>query len=271
MMGGWLEVARATFVRDLLTASSYRTGFALSTVGAILNVLGVFFLSRAFGADAALPIERYGGQYFGFAVVGVAFTSYMAVGMTGVASRIREGQMMGTLELMLLSPNRLGILLISSTLWNLAFATVALVLHLLAGVALGMDLGRANLAAAGLSLLVAMVAFTGLGLISASIVIVIKQGNPVSLLVGMASVLLAGVLYPTSVLPAWLQAVGQVLPLTHALELVRRSMLEGEGIATLGAPLASLVILAAVYVPIGLWACGRAVRIAQTDGSLSEY
>jgi ABC-2 type transport system permease protein len=270
-MFGWLEVARATFIRDLLTASSYRTGFALSALGALFNILGVFFLSRAFGAATAEPMERYGDQYFGFAVIGVAFTSFMAVGLTGVASRIREGQMMGTLELMLLSPNRLGTLLISSTLWNLAFATVALTLHLLAGVLLGMDLSRANLPAAGLSLIVAMVAFTGLGLISASIVIVIKQGNPVSLLVGMASVLLAGVLYPTSVLPDWLQTIGMVLPLTHALELLRRSMLDGEGIATLAAPLAWLVTLSVIYVPIGLWACGRAVHIAQTDGSLSEY
>ena len=269
--GGWPQVARATFVRDARMALSYRTGFLLTFVGSVLNILGVFFLSRAFGANVGASLDRYGGTYFAFAVVGVAFSAFMSVGMTGIGSRIREGQMMGTLELMLLSPNRLGVLLFSSSLWSHAQSLVTLSLYLLAGFALGMDLGRANLPMAALSLALAVVAFNALGLIAASVVIVIKQGNPVSLLLGMASVLLGGVLYPTSVLPAWLQAVGQLLPLTHALELMRRSVLGGEGMDTLWGSFLALAALTAILLPIGLWACARAVRIAQTDGSLSQY
>jgi ABC-2 type transport system permease protein len=270
-MAGWSQVARATFIRDALMASSYRTGFVLSLGGSLLNILGVFFLSRAFGSNLGASIEQYGGNYFAFAVVGVAFSTFMGVGLTGLGSRIREGQTMGTLELMLLSPNRLGVLLFSSSLWSHAQALVTLLVFLLAGVALGMDLGDANIPMAAASLLLAIAAFNGLGLIAASIVIVIKQGNPVSLLVGMASVLLGGVLYPVTVLPGWLQAIGQALPLTHALELIRRSMLSGEGIGTLWGPFLSLALLTAVLLPVGLWACGRAVRLAQTDGSLSQY
>jgi ABC-2 type transport system permease protein len=269
--GGWPQVARATFVRDARMALSYRTGFLLTFVGSVLNILGVFFLSEAFGANLGASLDRYGGTYFAFAVVGVAFSTFMSVGMTGIGARIREGQMMGTLELMLLSPNRLGVLLFSSSLWSHAQSLVTLGLYLLAGFALGMDLGRANLPMAALSLALAVVAFNALGLISASVVIVIKQGNPVSLLLGMASVLLGGVLYPTSVLPAWLQAVGQLLPLTHALELMRRSVLGGEGMDTLWRSFLALAVLTAILLPVGLWACARAVRIAQTDGSLSQY
>jgi ABC-2 type transport system permease protein len=98
-----------------------------------------------------------------------------------------------------------------------------------------------------------------------------QAGNPVSLLLGMASILLAGVLYPTSVLPGWLQAIGQLLPLTQALELIRGSVLRGEGIEALWGPFLSLAVLTAVLLPVGLWACSRAVRLAQTDGSLSQY
>jgi ABC-2 type transport system permease protein len=270
-MAGWPQVARATFVRDVLTAASYRTGFVLSFGGSILNILGIFFLSKAFGAGLAAPIERYGGNYFAFAVVGVAFSTFMGVGLTGIGSRIREGQMTGTLELMLLSPNRLGVLLFSSSLWSHTQALVTLLVFLVTGVLLGMDLGHANVPMATASLILAVVAFNALGLLSASMVIVIKQGNPVSLLVGMASVLLGGVLYPVSVLPGWLQAIGQLLPLTHALELIRRSVLQGEGIDTLWGPFLALAGLTAILLPIGLWACSQAVRLAQTDGSLSQY
>jgi ABC-2 type transport system permease protein len=261
----------ATFLRDMWTALSYRVGFLLSIGGSLISVFGVFFLGEAFGEGMGGSLDRYGGSYFGFAVVGVAFSNLMALGLTGVSARIREGQMMGTLELMILSPNRLGILFFSSSLWAHAQASVTLLMFLAVGMALGMDLGDANVPMALASLLLAVLSFNALGLFSAAVVIVIKQGNPVSLLISMASILLAGVLYPISVLPGWLQAIGQVLPLTHALELVRRSALGGEGIATLWGPFLFLLALTAVLLPAGLWACERAVRIAQTDGSLSQY
>jgi ABC-2 type transport system permease protein len=253
------------------TATSYRIGFLLSIGGSLVSILSVFFLGRAFGSTLAGAMEPYGGSYFGFAVVGVAFSNLMALGLSGISSTIREGQMMGTLELMLLSPNRLGVLLVGASLWNHAMATVTLLVYLLVGLALGMDMGNANLPMTALALILSVIAFNGLGLLAASVVIVIKQGNPVSLLVGMASVLLAGVFYPVSVLPGWLQAIGQLLPLTHALELVRRSALGGEGIETLWGPLLALVGLSVVLLPAGLWACHRAVKFAQTDGSLSQY
>lgn len=269
--GSWPAVAWATLLRDMWIALSYPLGFILTTGGSIFNIVGIFFLGQAFGSSLVAPIERYGGSYFAFAVIGVALTTFMGVGLTGTAIRIREGQMLGTLELMLLSPNRLGVILFSSSLWSHVLATLTLLLSLMAGVALGMDLGQANVPMALLSLVLATVAFNALGYLAASVVIVIKQGSPVTVVLAMASALAGGVLYPTAVLPGWLQAVGQVLPLTHALELIRRSVLMGEGIDTLQGPLLSLAVLTAVMLPVGLWACHQAVRIAQTDGSLSQY
>jgi ABC-2 type transport system permease protein len=271
MLEGWPRVLAATFMRDMWTTTSYRVGFLLSTGGSLVSILSVFFLGRAFGSSLSGSLEPYGGSYFGFAVVGLAFSNLMALGLSGISSTIREGQLMGTLELMILSPNRLGVLLVGATLWNHAMATVTLLIYLGVGLLLGMGMGHANIPMTLLALLLSVIAFNGLGLLAASVVIVIKQGNPVSLLVGMASVLLAGVFYPLSVLPGWLQALGQLLPLTHSLELVRRAALGGEGIATLWGPLLALLGLSIVLIPAGLWACHRAIRFAQTDGSLSQY
>jgi ABC-2 type transport system permease protein len=269
-VGGWGQVMSATFVRDMLTATSYRVGFLMSLGSSAISIIGIFFLSQAIG-DSAGPLEPYGGDYFGFALVGVMLTSLMALGLTGMSSHIRVAQMMGTLELMLLSPNRLGVLFLSSSLWAHAQALVTLALYVVVGAVLGENFGNANLPMTFVSLGLAVLSFNALGLLSAAVVIVIKQGNPVALLISLASVLLAGVFYPVSVLPSWLQALGQLLPLTQALELVRRSALGGEGIATLWGPFLILVAITAIMLPVGLWACRRAVRIAQTDGSLSQY
>lgn len=268
---GAVQVLWATFLRDVATATSYRVGFMLTVGSSLISVLAVFFLSEAFSESVSPSMGAYGGDYFGFAVVGVAFSNLMALGLTGMAARIREGQMMGTLEIMLLSPNRLPTLLLSSALWPHAQALLTLAVLVTAGIALGVDVGRANVPVALLGLGLSVLAFNALGLFAAAIVIVIKQGNPVALLIGMASILLAGVFYPVSVLPDWLQGLGQLLPLTHALEVVRRSALAGEGVSTLWQPLLFLSVLTSLLLPGGAWACQRAVRIAQTDGSLSQY
>jgi ABC-2 type transport system permease protein len=266
-----LELLRAFFLRDMRIALSYKAGFALGTMASIGNIAGLFFLGQAFGDAAASRLDAYGGSYFAFVIVGVAFTNFMALGLGGLASKIREGQMMGTLELMLISPNRLAALLLSSSLWSHAYGSVSIVLYFVIGAALGMDLGDANVPVVLVSLLLAIVSFNALGLLAASVVIVIKQGDPVNWVVGVASVLLAGVFYPRDVLPSWLQAAGNALPLTHALELVRRSALQGAGFDALWPSFIALVVLTSILVPLGLFACHLAVRVAQTDGSLSQY
>lgn len=267
----WWSVASATFIRDMWIALSYPVGFALTVGGSIFQIVGIFFLSEALGPDLAAPLDRYGGGYFGFAVIGVAMTAFMGVGLGGMSSRIREGQLMGTLELMLLSPNRLGLVMFSSSLWSHALAFISLGFSFFVGIALGMNVGQANPWMASASLVLAVIAFNALGLLAASVVIVIKQGSPVTLLVGLASVLAGGVLYPTDVLPQWIEVIGQFLPLTHALELLRRSILLGEGIGTLWGPFLALTGLSAVMLLAGLRATTLAVRLAQTDGSLSQY
>jgi ABC-2 type transport system permease protein len=269
--GDSLRIVWASFVRDRQTALSYRAASILSVVASGVNILGAFFLSRAIGTAGSGMLASYGGSYFGFVIIGIAFANFMALGLGGISTRVREGQMMGTLELMLLSPNRVGVLLLSSSLWSHVVSFGSLLIYLVAGALLGMDLGHANVPMALLSLALAIVSFNALGLLAAAFVIVLKQGNPVTWLVGTASVLLSGVLYPVSVLPAWLRDLGQLLPLTQALELLRRSILNGEGIATLWEPFLALVFLTAVLLPLGLYACHFAVRMAQTDGSLTQY
>jgi len=265
------RVGRALFLRDMRIALSYRAGFALTTFGAVVNTLAIYFLSEAFGNVAAPAIAPYGNAYFGFAIIGVALTNLMAVGMSGMSGRIREGQMTGTLEIMLMSPNRLAVLLIGSTLWSHLLAVITMIPYAIAAVLLGLDVTRVNLPVAILSFVLAVVSFNALGLLAASFVILIKSGDPVTWVVSTASVLLAGVFYPTSVLPDWMQVLGRLLPLTYALELLRGSLLRGEGFATLGPAFVGLAILTVLLLGIGLVATRQAIRIALRDGSLSYY
>jgi ABC-2 type transport system permease protein len=267
----WLRVPWAFVVRDFRIEVSYKAGFVLRVSAALVNVAIYYFIALVFGSVAAPYLQTYGGSYFAFVVIGVAFSDYLGLGISAIGTSIREGQSTGTLELMLLSPTRLSTVLIASTLWSYLFASISVLIYLLAGVALGMRLDQMNVPFALLSLAVSVISFNALGLFSASLIILMKRGDPLGWAIRVSSAVLGGVFYPVDVLPNWLRVLGQALPLTHALELMRRSLLNGAGWAELSGDLLALIGLSAVLLPLGLLACALAVRVARTDGSLSHY
>lgn len=266
-----LSLAWAFLVRDVRLSASYKTGFLLSIVGSLVQIVMLFFLSRLLEGATESTLAQYGGSYFGFVIVGVALTTFMALGMAGLSSKIRESQLMGTLELMVLSPSQFPLLLVFSSLWSHVYSASTIAIYLGTGLLLGMDFSQANLPVALLGLLLAVVSFNALGLLAASVVIIIKQGNPVNWVVSSASTLLAGVFYPTEVLPDGLRALGQILPLTHALEVIRQAVFNGADLGAVWPALLRLLVLTAVLMPAGIAACQLAVRVAQSDGSLSHY
>ena len=116
-----------------------------------------------------------------------------------------------------------------------------------------------------------MIWFDGPGLVAGAVVIVIKRGNPVGWLIRGASVVLGGVFYPTEILPPVLQALGQLLPMTHALVILRGSIFLGLGINAQLPEFVALVATSFFYYGLGLFACATAIRYARTDGSLAQY
>ena len=192
--------------------------------------------------------------------------------MNSFSQSIRQGQVTGTLEAMLVTPTRLSTILISSSLWSFAFTSLDVVLYLLLGWLLfGVDLSRADWLAALVVQVLTIVTFSALGIISASFIMVFKQGNPLDIVLSIASSLLGGVYYPVTVLPAWLQPISALLPITYSLRAMRLAVLQGQGLAALAFDLLALAAFAVVLFPLSLLAFRWALRKARRDGSLTQY
>ena len=258
--------------RDFKLQTSYRLAFFFQVFGILFSVAGFYFVALLFG-DAAVPhLQLYGGDYFAFVLVGIAFMRYQSVAMGTFSATIRTGQMMGTLEAMLVTPTRLFTILLSSSLWSFAFTSIQVLFYLLLGVVVfGVDLGHANVAAAAVVQILTILVFSGIGILSASFTMVFKQGDPINFLFGSVSTLLGGVLYPITVLPAWLQPVSYLLPLTYSLSAMRRAILLGDPLGALMPDLLPLVLFAVVLLPMSFVAFGYAVRRAKIEGSLTQY
>ena len=244
----------------------------LQLFGITFSVAAFYFVARVFGPAASPHLAEYGGDYFAFVLVGIAFGAYQAVGMSAFAEAIRSGQTQGTLEAMLVTPTRLELILASSALWSFLQATLQVLVYLAVGALLfGAPLGQANVGTALLTLLLSLLAFSGLGILSASVILVTKRGDPITFVFGSLSALLSGVYYPVAVLPAWLQPLSALLPLTHALRALRLALLEGASPAEVAPNLAMLALFALVVLPGGIWAFRWALRQARREGTLTQY
>jgi ABC-2 type transport system permease protein len=261
------SVAWAFLVRDFRIETSHKAGFGFRVFAGLMGVPIFFFVARAVrGVEA---VEGFGG-YFAFVIVGLAMTAYMSVGIGTFVGSLRRAQATGALELMVLTRTRFSLVLFFSSFPGYLLALVSLAGFVAMGALLGMDLTRANIPVAVASLVLATAAFVALGLLAASVIFVTTGGNPVSWVIRAVSVVLAGVFYPVTVLPGPLRVVAEAIPLTHAVELLRRSLLAGDGVAELRHEMLALLVITAVLVPLGLAACWLALRVARTDGRLSQ-
>ena len=129
----------------------------------------------------------------------------------------------------------------------------------------------ANVLSAVLIFLLTVVCFAGVGMMWAGIVMVVKRVAPIIAVAGYLVVLLSGVLFPVTLLPRWLQTVGELVPLTHALDGMRFALLKGYGLYDLSLILLKLMVFAVVFVSLGMVLFNAAVRIAKRTGSLVEY
>jgi ABC-2 type transport system permease protein len=267
-----MSVLAAFLKRDFSLELSYRLSFVMQLAGILFNVAIFYFMAKLFGSAVAPQLAAYGGDYFSFVLIGLAFTGFLGLSLSSFAQSIREGQMMGTLEIMLLSPTRLSAILVSSSLWGYLFTTLRVIIYLLFGAfVFGASLGKANVPAAILVMLLSITSFSGIGIISAAFVLIVKKGDPVAWALNGASSLLAGVYYPVSVLPGWLEPISRAIPLTYGLDAMRLAMLQGYSIYELRNDIFVLLGFTVVLTPLAFFIFKKALQRAKKEGSLIQY
>ena len=129
-----MAVASAFLRRDMSVAISYRASFLLQFLGIFIAVATFYFLSELFGSAVAPQLGAYNGQYFPFVLIGLAFSGYMGLSVSSFAQSIREGQMMGTLEALFITPTSPYTIVFSSSMFSFAYTSIELVIYLLFGV-----------------------------------------------------------------------------------------------------------------------------------------
>jgi ABC-2 type transport system permease protein len=255
--------------RDWQYESSYRGMLILQLFGSLGSLILFYAIGKL--VNDAEPLERYGGQYFPFALVGLIVSDYFTVGLRSFANRLRLAQTTGTLEAMFMSQTSAGTILLYSGLWDFLFATGRLAVAIAIGVA-AMDVRfSVNPLPALILAVLSLVSFASLGLLAAALILVIKRGDAVATFGGVFATVFAGTLFPVSLLPDWIRPIAYLLPLQYALDGLRRTLLVN---ASLDQVMGDLLVLAGsvlLLVPGALLTVRWATTRVRRDGSLGHH
>jgi ABC-2 type transport system permease protein len=257
----------AVIRRDYMVARSYRLAFAFDLFFTLLNLLVAYFVSKTFLNVKTADLDG-APSYFDFAAVGLTLSAVVTATSTGLAARIREEQLTGTLEALVAQPVTPSELAFGFAGFPVSFATLRTAAYLLvAGTLLGLDVSRASWPGFVIILLLTATAFVGIGILAGALVLVVKRADALAGAILFGLSLISGAAFPVSVLPGWLEAIGRASPMRPAFDGVRAALFGGNwhGEAVY------LAIFTAVGIPIAIFAFGKALAYGRRAGSLGQY
>ena len=272
-----MTILWAFFRRDFLIQISYRLSFALSLLDMLPQLLMFFFVSKLVDGSTAASLAPYAGGYFPFVLVGVSLQRYLNLSLSSFSTSLRESQLTGTLEAMFATPTRAPLFLLGSTLYSFWFNSVNILLWLTVGaLVFGAKLDWVHLPRVIPVLLLTILAFSSLGVFSASFTMLFKRGDPVKTFVPMASYILGGVYFPVSLLPGWLKKIALLVPTTSSLEALRSLLLSRDPAAGAldaggSSPLLVLAVWTAIGLPLSVLCFSLALSRVRTKGTLGHY
>jgi ABC-2 type transport system permease protein len=264
----------AFFRRDLLVTWSYKLQFFTDWINLIGQVV-VFYFVSGFVNQAAMP--TYGGiqaSYLQFVTIGIAVTSFLQVSLARVTAAIRNEQLQGTLESLLLTPTAPATFQIGSVMYEIAYVPVRVVLFLgFAAVIFGVQYTVSGLPQAVVVLMVFVPFVWGLGVISAAATLTYRRGTSFVGAGASALTITSGAYFPVTAFEkfpflAWLAVHN---PITYALAAIREALLGGAGWRSTLIAVAILLPVAALTLALGVVAFRAALRREQRRGTMGLY
>jgi len=219
-------------------------------------------------------------SYFAFMFIGNSFFVYVTQIMLTMSMLIHDDRShYEVLKHIYLAPGSLSWYIVGRALNGVLNATISLVLTLGFGVLIFQDfLGvnipinwlNINVPLLAVTLLLGIACFIGLGFVLSAINIMTARVQfLLSDYVSGILYLFGGVVFLPSVLPAWGQAVSEVLPITYFLSSIRSAFLN-QTPSTVGTDLVYLVITMVATVIVGVAFFRMAMYRARRDGLIDK-
>jgi ABC-2 type transport system permease protein len=250
--------------RDIISFSTYKMNMLLLVATAIFGALSFAFLGSS--ATNEWVEQTYHMSYTTYLLIGLAFSTYLNQSLTLVQKTINPW----ALEEVLVSPTRLSTFILGSSLWSFIWSTGVVIVYLGIGVlAFGVVL-NVNYLATIIVLVLGIATFLGFSMVGAGVLILTKQGDPVTSVITLATSLFGNVLFPIIVMPIWMQAISLVVPQYYFFTSIRFA-LNGSSLLDILPQVTILAIMCAIIVPVGYFVYSWCLKTAKKNGTLAWF
>lgn len=272
-------VLKAVFKLNWYLTTRYK-GWLLFFIAfpVMFSVLPIF-LGRAVAGDPARASQsfyQYTGteNYVVYMIVGSSIWVFAMSSLWGFGMWLREQQMTGTLEQLLLSPVNPFLLLVGEEIFNLIISAFQFTIALLAGSglfgALGELLNIRLLYSAGI-LLLGMIPMYGLSMVFGGMIIKLKEAGAIIGILQMALGFIMGIFYPLTLLPLWVRIISILFPLTIVNNDIRAILLSTSYIFSLRADILLLLAYMFMYPLLGFWIYERVMVSLKRGEGIGGY
>ena len=162
---------------------------------------------------------------------------------------VREREV-GTLEQLLATPARPAEMVIAKLVPGMLVAILDMIMVLAIGVFWFRVPFQGNiLLLAGLSILF-IISGMGLGMVISAVARTQRQAQQLTSVIQLLAMLLTGFIYPRTTMPLWTQLIGDLIPMTYFVRVIRGIMTKGVGLTFLWTVSLTLLVYAGIALAI---------------------
>lgn len=266
---GWALFTKTVYARAyprLVGAVREKSWIFFEILLPLLAVAAYVFIYRALKAPQ---------EYIGFVVVGGAMTAFWLNILWSMSSQLYWEKEQGNLALYIMAPNSMMAVLLGMAVGGLVMTlTRAIVILALGSWIFDVDYAVSSYWQLALVFSLTMVALYGLGMMSASIYLLLsREAWHISNLAQEPVFLVSGFYFPVKNLGFWIPLFASIIPLTLGLDAVRQLAFPSgatSGFLPVKVEAAILLVLSIVFLVGARWLLAYMERLAIREGRLTE-
>jgi ABC-2 type transport system permease protein len=238
-------------------------------VWTVANTLTIVFIADGVAATGGSIDVPRATTYL---LVGAVLWAYLGIIFEFMTETVAWERWEGTIEYTFMAPLSRLTHLAGMGAYSVLYGLVRAVgLFAVVGLFFDLEMPDADYVAALVVLLVASVSFIGIGMMTAVLPLISpEKGAQLGFVAQGVLLVVSGVYYPVDVLPGWMEKIAAVSPATYALDGVRRAIMDGDGLTSMGRELALLAVIGVVCIPVGLALFAAGERYAKRHGKLKR-
>lgn len=230
-----------------------------------MNALTIGFIGVGAGVDNSAQLTT-------FLLIGTLIWSYLSMIFDLLSETVSWERWEGTIEYTFMAPSSRATQLIGMGVYAVVYGIVRVAIMLGAiSFFFDLQLEQANYLAALGILAICSVSLVGFGMVAAVMPLLSpEKGQQVTYIFTAVLLLVSGIYYEVDVLPGWMQPLANVSPVYYALNGIRAALQEGATFGSQWSNIWPLLIMGAIFPPLGLYLFQRGELYAKKTGLLKR-